>query len=123
MEPIYAHSHTYPSSRYGHTYSGYKSKIKPYDGLGGFPGPLQLISQGFSFLFPQVTRQLHRTTTISHTLTRTQTQMPDGGGGGDGVQYVSFDAIVGRNRVFHMLTVDEMDELGGVEWRALNALL
>jgi hypothetical protein len=50
--------------------------------------------------------------------------MPDGsGGGGDGVQYVSFDAIVGRNSVFHMLTVDEMDELGGVEWRALNALL
>ena len=37
--------------------------------------------------------------------------------------YVSFEATVGRNSAFHMLTADELDELGGVEYRALNALL
>ncbi|GLB38209.1 putative cation transport protein [Lyophyllum shimeji] len=37
--------------------------------------------------------------------------------------YLSFDAIVGRNSTFHRLSHHEMEELGGIEYRALDALL
>ena len=39
------------------------------------------------------------------------------------VPYISFDAIIGRNSVFHELTNEQLEELGGVEYRALNALM
>jgi len=39
------------------------------------------------------------------------------------VPYISFDAVVGRNSAFHLLTHEQLDEIGGVEYRALNALL
>jgi Trk-type K+ transport system membrane component len=39
------------------------------------------------------------------------------------VPYISFNAIVGRNSTFYFLTKEQMEELGGVEYRALNALL
>ena len=35
----------------------------------------------------------------------------------------TFDAIVGRNSKFYSLTDEHMEELGGVEFRAINALL
>ncbi len=38
------------------------------------------------------------------------------------VPYISFDAFVGRNSLFHGLTNEQHDELGGVEYRALRAL-
>lgn len=39
------------------------------------------------------------------------------------VSYVSFPPIVGRNSMFHLLTEEQLEELGGVEYRALTALL
>jgi hypothetical protein len=39
------------------------------------------------------------------------------------VPYISFDAVVGRNSSFHHLTSEQRDEIGGVEYRALGALL
>jgi hypothetical protein len=39
------------------------------------------------------------------------------------VPYVSFDAVVGHNSSFVSLTEEQLEELGGVEFRALNALL
>jgi hypothetical protein len=39
------------------------------------------------------------------------------------VTYISFDAIVGRNSAFRLSTNEQLEELGGVEYRALNALL
>lgn len=36
--------------------------------------------------------------------------------------YFSFAAIVGKNSAFHDLTDEELDELGGVEYRALKML-
>ena len=39
------------------------------------------------------------------------------------VPYVSFDAVVGHNSSFEELTEEQLEELGGVEFRALNALL
>jgi hypothetical protein len=70
----------------------------------------------FSFAFPHFARQLKRTTTIPPALTHNANS-------GSAAPYVSFDAIIGHNSAFHMLTADELDELGGVEYRALNALL
>jgi hypothetical protein len=39
------------------------------------------------------------------------------------VPYISFDAVVGRNSVFLDLSEENMEELGGVEYRALSMLL
>lgn len=39
------------------------------------------------------------------------------------VPYISFSAVVGRNSRFHDLTEEQMDELGGVEYRGLRVLL
>ena len=39
------------------------------------------------------------------------------------VPYLSFPTIVGRNSVFHDLTEDQLEELGGIEFRALNMLM
>ena len=39
------------------------------------------------------------------------------------VPYISFDAVVGHNSSFISLTEEQLEELGGVEFRALNALL
>ncbi|CAE6440829.1 unnamed protein product [Rhizoctonia solani] len=58
----------------------------------------------------------------SLTSTRTLT-IGSGGAGPREVPHITFDAIVGRNSQFHDLSQDEQDELGGVEYRALGALL
>lgn len=39
------------------------------------------------------------------------------------VPYISFSAVIGRNSHFKDLTDEQMDELGGVEYRALKVLL
>jgi hypothetical protein len=39
------------------------------------------------------------------------------------VAYISFAAVVGRNSRFEGLTEEQMEELGGVEYRALRVLL
>lgn len=39
------------------------------------------------------------------------------------VPYISFSAVIGRNSHFKDLTEEQMDELGGVEYRALRVLL
>jgi hypothetical protein len=66
-------------------------------------------------LFPQIGRALTRTVTVP-------VGVPGGVGGGLG-RYVSFTTLVGRNSAFPGLTNDQLEELGGVEYRALNALL
>lgn len=87
----------------------------------------------FRRLFPAAANRLRRTVTIPITtalaggeLGRTASitgavgNIPEGS---KAVPYISFDAIVGRNSAFHMLTNEQLEELGGVEYRALNALL
>ena len=39
------------------------------------------------------------------------------------VSYISFEAVVGRNSTFRMLTRGQMEEIGGIEYRALNTLV
>lgn len=80
-------------------------------GYGGFPMPHELAGRAMKRFFPQ-----------TMTLTRTLT-IGSGGGEPRPVPYITFDAIVGRNSQFQDLSPEEQEELGGVEYRALGALL
>ncbi|OJA08528.1 hypothetical protein AZE42_02448 [Rhizopogon vesiculosus] len=111
-------------------------------GFGGFPMPHKLLGMLFGWLFPGIKNRLKRTMTIPVTTTLTggglgrtmsgaaseHGRSTRGGSisaaeGAKPVTYISFDAIVGRNSAFHLLTNEQLEELGGVEYRALNALL
>lgn len=100
------------------------TRLGKHSGFGGFPMPHEIIGSIFRRVFPKLQRQLTRSVTIpvSTTITsqRGSSQNLDGA---KVVPYISFDAIVGRNSAFHLLTNDQLEELGGVEYRALNALL
>jgi hypothetical protein len=80
-------------------------------GFGGFPGPHRLLARGFKAVFPQLEQKLTRTLTIPPPMPNRQ------------MTYVSFEPRLGRNSEFHGLTTEELEELGGVEYRALNVLL
>lgn len=89
--------------------------------FGGFPGPRQILSRLIRRFFPGVHRQLTRTLTIPRTTTITS--MQGNMERARAVPYISFDAVVGHNSSFEELTEEQLEELGGVEFRALNALL
>lgn len=79
--------------------------------------PHEIIGAIINRFFPKLERKLTRTVTVPLTTTiasRTGTNL---------VSYISFDAVVGRNSAFQHLTHNQIEELGGVEYRALNALL
>jgi len=91
------------------------------DNFGGFPGPRQLISQLVHRFFPGVHRQLRRTVTMPRTTTITSIR--GNNRRARPVPYISFDAVVRHNSAFESLTDEQLEELGGVEFRALTALL
>ncbi|THH33045.1 hypothetical protein EUX98_g1121 [Antrodiella citrinella] len=95
--------------------------MRKHRGLGGFPMPHEIISSLFRRFFPKLERQLTRTITIPRT--QTITSHNGAAPGAKAVSYISFEAIVGRNSTFHKLTQDQLEELGGVEYRSLTALL
>ncbi|KAJ8486784.1 hypothetical protein ONZ51_g4604 [Trametes cubensis] len=84
--------------------------------------PHELLSRLFGRAFPQLERKLTRTITIPRTRTIASERgtLPPGT---RPVPYISFEAVVGRNSVFQSLTREQLEELGGVEYRALTALL
>jgi hypothetical protein len=86
-----------------------RSQHKNY---GGFPLPHVLAGRLFTWLFPNAGRALVRSVTLDR-----------GGGVGLGPRYFSFEVPVGHNSAFPLLTNEQLEELGGVEYRALNALL
>ena len=97
-------------------------------GFGGFPGPGDVISGVSSKLFPALHRNMQRTLTIPRTATLVpQDQnvhaLPHPAGPTRRVRYLSFIADVGKNSHFRHLTEEQMLELGGVEYRALNDLM
>lgn len=86
--------------------------------------PHSLLGAAVNRFFPKFKRQLTRTVTIPATTSLIPTRVgqaapPDG----KAVPYISFNATVGRNSAFHLLTNEQLEEIGGVEYRALNALL
>ena len=90
--------------------------------FGGFPMPHKIISKLLHHFFPKIEDKLKRTVTIplSQTLTSQHgVAVP----GTKVVPYITFEAIVGRNSTFHMLTNEQLEELCGIEFKALNALL
>ncbi|KAG8825887.1 low affinity potassium transporter [Serendipita sp. 399] len=95
-------------------------------GFGGFPGPLalsrrlwaiishRLDSSRFGGNFrPSPSILLPAGATRPKGLTRNDTKQ---------VPYLSFLAVLGKNSAFHGLTEEELDELGGVEYRGLSLL-
>lgn len=101
-----------------HTSASVRAK---HTGFGGFPWPHEIISSLLKHFFPDANRRLTRTLTMPRTMTVTSQRQP--GVTARVVPYISFDAVVGRNSVFHSLTNEQLEELGGVEYRALTALL
>ncbi|OCH93088.1 TrkH-domain-containing protein [Obba rivulosa] len=97
------------------------------DDFGGFPGPRQLGSLILRKTFPGLHRKLRRTVTMP----RAETLIPDTAHPSPDitaihakrVPYITFPAIVGRNSAFYGLTAENIEELGGVEYAALTALL
>ncbi|KAI6029310.1 cation transport protein-domain-containing protein [Pisolithus microcarpus] len=109
-----------------------------YRGFGGFPMPHQILGRFLGRLFPKARVRLHRTMTIPVTTSLTGGSVLSHGRRGSHVApdrgvsdvdvskpatYISFRATVGRNSAFRALTNEQLEELGGVEYRALNALL
>ncbi|KAH9965506.1 cation transport protein-domain-containing protein [Russula dissimulans] len=90
--------------------------------FGGFPGPREIISRLVHRFFPGAHHQLTRTVTIPRTTAITP-MLRGSSERARPVPYLSFDAVVGLNSSFESLTEEQLEELGGVEFRALNALL
>lgn len=78
-------------------------------------------------LFPELHRKLKRTVTMPRTATLLPADTVRTSQGphtsSTVVPYFSFPATVGRNSVFHGLTEGQLEELGGIEFRALNMLM
>lgn len=114
--------HTISTAQTQRTYR--MARSAKHRGFGGFPMPHRLISSIINKMFPKFQRRLTRTVTIPATTslvsTRAGYHAPPHA---KAVHYISFNAIVGRNSTFHLLTHEQLEELGGVEYRALNALL
>ena len=87
--------------------------------FGGFPGPREVISRLIRRFLPALHRRLTRTITMP----RTTTMRGNMDNARVAVPYLSFDATVGPNSTFEELTEEQLEELGGVEFRALSALL
>lgn len=77
-------------------------------------------------LLHRIAPKFKRTLTRKLTIPATTTLASHGGELRDGartVPYISSLTVVGRNSAFHLMDHTQMEELGGVEFRALNALL
>jgi len=89
--------------------------------MGGFPMPWSIVGSLFTKIFPGLKGKITRTVTIP--VTTSLTPGHENKPGSKHAPYLSFKARVGPNSTFHFLTGDQLDEIGGVEYRALNALL
>ncbi|KAJ3797163.1 cation transport protein-domain-containing protein [Lentinula aff. detonsa] len=107
-----------------HTYSTYKStRGTKHSGFGGFPMPHEILQKLFDKFFPNLRHKLTRTITIPIATTIASQRGDNIPPGAKMVPYISFEAVVGRNSAFPLLSDEQLKELGGVEYRALNALL
>ncbi|KAL1410029.1 hypothetical protein Q8F55_004031 [Vanrija albida] len=93
-----------------------------HSGFGGFPTPLEIVGDAVERIFPRTKTKVDRSLTMprTNTIVGRDSIAPDDGA--KQVNYISFSAVVGRNSRFQDLTSDQMDELGGVEYRALKVL-
>lgn len=83
--------------------------------FGGFPGPVQLLRRAFKRAAPSTFQKFERTLTLPYKTTLEGRNTP----------WFSFETlVVGRNSDFRTETLsdEEVEELGGVEYRALRLL-
>ncbi|KAI0629974.1 TrkH-domain-containing protein [Trametes polyzona] len=107
-----------------HPHAGHPAH--PDDDFGGLPGIQDIFTALVRKISPRLERRLKRTLTVP----RTETLVPEAARGitEDGnapikrVPYLSFSATVKRNSSFYGLTAENIEELGGVEYRALCSL-
>lgn len=94
--------------------------------FGGW-NPFKVVADFATARIPPLQRvqdTMPRTTTLISTRSRQQTIESVGVPRmSRQVDYLSFDARVGRNSRFHNLTSEQQEELGGIEYRALSLLL
>lgn len=99
-----------------------------HEGFGGFPNPIFAIPALIKKKLDDRTRTINRTATQQsmprtmtqnrpHALQRTGTIASGVYDDPRPVNYISFDAVVGRNSHFKSLTQAQEEELGGVEYR------
>ncbi|KAI0638942.1 TrkH-domain-containing protein [Trametes polyzona] len=83
-------------------------------GLGGFPGPVELGQRLLKLYFPRLYRRLSEMTVREQFPSRHTKWL------GDTLK----DMVIGRNGDFHTeeLTDEQLEELGGIEYRALKLL-
>ncbi|PWY99988.1 hypothetical protein BCV70DRAFT_103626 [Testicularia cyperi] len=95
-------------------------------GFGGFPTPIEIAGFAIKKAMPGVQERFQRTMTMPRTATITSIRsgggVTDNTAGGKSAPYLSFDASVSGNSRFHSLTEAQREELGGVEYRALDLL-
>lgn len=100
-------------------------------GFGGFPTPIELAGKGIRAVMPILRDRIVRSTTMqrrttiasTHSLPQLGTQQTSGTSApSKSAPYLSFDVNVYGNSMFHSLTEAQRDELGGVEYRALDLL-
>jgi len=106
----------------GHTHFSVRPENNMTRGFGGFPSPFSIVKSLVGWLCPRVKHTVSRTMTMPATMSLTPNRVGVHAGKKQ-VPYISFEAVVGRNSAFHLLTKDQLEEIGGVEYRALNALL
>lgn len=92
-----------------------------FSNFGGFPGPLDILRH----MFPRAYRTFKRKFTLPHTTTFVSSSF--GGARHDTIRtpWLPFDGlVVRRNSFFHTdsLTAEQLEAIGGVEYRALRFL-
>lgn len=90
-------------------------------GLGGFPGPVDVTRSIIKKAFPQTVSSM-TTMTRTSTIASTRSGNNQAESAEQSAPYFSFDVTVSKNSKFHDLTEAQREELGGVEYRALNVL-
>jgi hypothetical protein len=88
--------------------------VKPAD-FGGFPGPFDIIHKTFKRMAPSTYRRLKRSMTVPSMTTLEEEKTP----------WLNFSGlVVGRNSYFRTdtLTANQIEQIGGTEYRALVML-
>ncbi|KAJ3512053.1 hypothetical protein NLJ89_g3746 [Agrocybe chaxingu] len=90
---------------------------RKYQGFGGFPGPAHLAHEVLKLTAPHATRTLQRKMTMPMITTLEADKTP-------WAQQILNGLVVGRNSDFHTdsLTDEQLEEIGGAEYRALRLL-
>ncbi|TFY79418.1 hypothetical protein EWM64_g4595 [Hericium alpestre] len=92
------------------------------DSFGGFGDAIKIANRAFKRFMPKTHARLERKMTMP-VVSRLVSNRGDAPAGARAVSYLSFEAHVGRNSRFHGLSDEDCEELGGVEFRALTALV